>query len=405
MKTPALWTALALALLLALPATGYADDEKHLDLTYHQTPVRKAITDIANKAKANVIMHPDVKGEVTLMLRGVPWRDALDAVAKATGNVVKEEDFGILRVLPGKKRAGDPLASMMAERSVKELAAARLRMAELEAKLARARADGNAGRADVQRIEDELARLRPGLDRARRALEEAAALRARVAERKLAKPSKQTVTVYDVADLGKGPKAVERIAGELKRHGLKVERNGNQLIIVTTPEGHKRVQALLESKRRDQPYNVGKPYVTTKKESVRYRVKLGPDGKVLKREKVYETPIDKLPLPGNIEGMKQRKRIADLTAAMKLLESAGDMEGAARLKKHIVEAKAKYAELARRKAEADRLRSARTYHGPYQKDGDLRGAVKALHADVRALRGEVRELSSLVKRLLEQRRR
>ena len=41
---------------------------------------------------ANIVVAAEVQGPITLRLRDIPWRDALEATAKTLGFVVVEED-------------------------------------------------------------------------------------------------------------------------------------------------------------------------------------------------------------------------------------------------------------------------------------------------------------------------
>src|SRR5690606_14699748 len=54
---------------------------------------------IAKAGEANVVVGEDVTGTMSVRLRGVPWRDALDVVAKTRGYTVVEERGGVLRVV------------------------------------------------------------------------------------------------------------------------------------------------------------------------------------------------------------------------------------------------------------------------------------------------------------------
>lgn len=67
---------------------------------FPNTDIQTVIDTIAKISNANIIVAPEVKGTMTLRLRNVPWRDALDAACKTLNFVVVEEDRGILRVVP-----------------------------------------------------------------------------------------------------------------------------------------------------------------------------------------------------------------------------------------------------------------------------------------------------------------
>lgn len=60
--------------------------------------VKEVIDAIAKYAGTSVVTAPEVQGEVHLRLNDVPWRTALDTVAKTLGYVVVEEEWGIYRI-------------------------------------------------------------------------------------------------------------------------------------------------------------------------------------------------------------------------------------------------------------------------------------------------------------------
>ena len=67
---------------------------------FENTDIQKVIDTIAKISGANIVVAPEVKGTITVRLKDIPWRDALDATVKTLGFVVIEEERGILRVVP-----------------------------------------------------------------------------------------------------------------------------------------------------------------------------------------------------------------------------------------------------------------------------------------------------------------
>jgi type II secretory pathway component GspD/PulD (secretin) len=57
---------------------------------------------IAAVSGANIVLAPEVKGTVSVHFVGVPWREALDVVAKTRGYVVVQGNYGVLRVVDPK---------------------------------------------------------------------------------------------------------------------------------------------------------------------------------------------------------------------------------------------------------------------------------------------------------------
>lgn len=68
--------------------------------SFENTDIQKVIDTIAKISGANIVVAPEVKGTITVRLKDIPWRDALDATVKTLGFVVVEEQRGILRVVP-----------------------------------------------------------------------------------------------------------------------------------------------------------------------------------------------------------------------------------------------------------------------------------------------------------------
>ncbi|MCA8955476.1 MAG: hypothetical protein KDC87_05345 [Planctomycetes bacterium] len=67
---------------------------------FNNAPIQQVIDTIAKLSGANIVVAPQVEGAVTLRLRNIPWRDALEAASKTLGYAVVEEERGILRVVP-----------------------------------------------------------------------------------------------------------------------------------------------------------------------------------------------------------------------------------------------------------------------------------------------------------------
>ena len=61
--------------------------------------VRQVIDTIAKASDANIVIGPDVVGQISVRFEDVPWRDALDVVARTLGYTVVEESRGVLRVV------------------------------------------------------------------------------------------------------------------------------------------------------------------------------------------------------------------------------------------------------------------------------------------------------------------
>lgn len=67
---------------------------------FENTDIQKVIDTIAKISGANIVVAPEVKGTITVRLKNIPWRDALEASVKTLGFVVVQEERDILRVVP-----------------------------------------------------------------------------------------------------------------------------------------------------------------------------------------------------------------------------------------------------------------------------------------------------------------
>ena len=70
-----------------------------VNFDFPDADITEIITTIGKVAGANIIISPDVQGTLTVRLNNVPWRDALEEVAKTRGYVVVQERRDILRVV------------------------------------------------------------------------------------------------------------------------------------------------------------------------------------------------------------------------------------------------------------------------------------------------------------------
>ena len=66
---------------------------------FKDTSIVEVIDTIAKTSGANIVIGEDVSGTVSVRLNNVPWRDALDVVAKSRSYTVVEERGGVLRVV------------------------------------------------------------------------------------------------------------------------------------------------------------------------------------------------------------------------------------------------------------------------------------------------------------------
>ncbi len=72
---------------------------QRVDFEFRNANIREVIDMIAKFGSANIVMAPEVTGTISVRFKGVPWREALDVVAKTLNFTVVEEGHGVLRVV------------------------------------------------------------------------------------------------------------------------------------------------------------------------------------------------------------------------------------------------------------------------------------------------------------------
>lgn len=76
-----------------------------VNIVFDNQDIKAVINTIAMSGGANVVMSPEVTGNVSVHFKDVPWREALEVVAKTRGYVVVEGRYGVLRVVDPKTLA------------------------------------------------------------------------------------------------------------------------------------------------------------------------------------------------------------------------------------------------------------------------------------------------------------
>ncbi|MFT4543231.1 MAG: type IV pilus assembly protein PilQ [Planctomycetota bacterium] len=74
-------------------------EPQRVNFDFPDADIVEIITTIGKVANANIMISPEVSGNLTVRLNDVPWRDALEEVAKTRGYTVVEERRGILRIV------------------------------------------------------------------------------------------------------------------------------------------------------------------------------------------------------------------------------------------------------------------------------------------------------------------
>ncbi|HOP08171.1 MAG TPA: secretin N-terminal domain-containing protein [candidate division Zixibacteria bacterium] len=94
---------LLLLLATALPLTAQQTGnpgEPIANLQFQSADIRSVLTFLADYGGINVVIAPEVKGNVTIKLHNVHWRSAMDIIARTYNMTVVDEEGGYLRVLP-----------------------------------------------------------------------------------------------------------------------------------------------------------------------------------------------------------------------------------------------------------------------------------------------------------------
>ena len=70
-----------------------------LTFNFRDADIKVVIDMIARVSGANIIVSPDVKGQITLSINNVPWNEVLAAVVRTLNFTTVKEAFGIIRII------------------------------------------------------------------------------------------------------------------------------------------------------------------------------------------------------------------------------------------------------------------------------------------------------------------
>jgi len=82
------------------PVLIKVDRPERVTFSFENEDIKKVVSVIATYSGANIVVSPAVKGTITVNLKNIPWRDALEQIVKTLGYAVVEEDRDILRIVP-----------------------------------------------------------------------------------------------------------------------------------------------------------------------------------------------------------------------------------------------------------------------------------------------------------------
>ncbi len=95
----------AVFMLFAIVPTTFADDDPSApikNLSFQNAEIRSVLNFLADYGQVNIVTSPDVQGTVTLSLKRVTWREALNILAK-TYSLTAVEEPEYIRVVPTEK--------------------------------------------------------------------------------------------------------------------------------------------------------------------------------------------------------------------------------------------------------------------------------------------------------------
>jgi len=69
------------------------------NVEFQGSDIRAALTFLADYGKANVVVAPDVEGTVTIRLKNVYWRDAMEIVGRTYDLAIVDDNAGYIRVM------------------------------------------------------------------------------------------------------------------------------------------------------------------------------------------------------------------------------------------------------------------------------------------------------------------
>lgn len=77
---------------------GQIDDAATITLEVSDRPLQDVLEHIRNKVGVSIVTPPGTEGQVSIKLRNIPWRDALELVAENAGCIVLEESHLLYKV-------------------------------------------------------------------------------------------------------------------------------------------------------------------------------------------------------------------------------------------------------------------------------------------------------------------
>ena len=123
-----IFASLLIAVVLVNAVVFAADEEKDpqapiKNLQFQSADINSVLTFLSDYGKVNVVVSPDVRGSVTIKLKDVHWRTAMDIIGRTYDLAVVDEDEGYIRVLPAKQYRDEVTEQEKHSKEKRELAA------------------------------------------------------------------------------------------------------------------------------------------------------------------------------------------------------------------------------------------------------------------------------------------
>jgi len=102
-----IWISLFLIFIVTIITPVIAEEKQDpsqpiKNLQFQSADIRSVLTFLADYGGVNVVVAPEVKGTVTIKLKNVKWRTAMDIIGRTYDLAIVDEEGGYIRVLPAK---------------------------------------------------------------------------------------------------------------------------------------------------------------------------------------------------------------------------------------------------------------------------------------------------------------
>ena len=118
--------------VVASPVSVEASKGQRVTLEFKDADIRDVINILTEISGVNFVVDPEVKGTVTIRLRNVPWKKALEVILKSAGLGMIDEGDNIVRIGPIDKINRELSRRAQMEKILEEVTPIRTRIFELD---------------------------------------------------------------------------------------------------------------------------------------------------------------------------------------------------------------------------------------------------------------------------------